>query len=110
MEEENRSAECIVISSDEESVDLEPSRSPSAPLTPGAQLDLDLNNWLGVREKEQAEEKHPSCLQDTSDSDSVMEVQHRDTWNRRPFPDAELAGNYIFFCTKLFFIAYLLWR
>lgn len=96
MEEDNSSVECIVISSDEELVDLELSLSPPAPLTPGAQLDLDLNDWLGVCEKEQMEEKHPSCLQDTSDSDSVMELQPRGTWNRQPFSDAELAGNFVF--------------
>ncbi|MEQ2179093.1 hypothetical protein GOODEAATRI_021078, partial [Goodea atripinnis] len=44
MEEEDaddRSEECIVISSDEDLMELELSVTPTAPLTPGAQLDLD---------------------------------------------------------------------
>ncbi|XP_037831782.1 histone-lysine N-methyltransferase SETD1B-A [Kryptolebias marmoratus] len=94
MEEDNedsRSVECIVISSDEESVELELPLSPSAPLTPGAQLDFDLNDWLDGCEREQTEETHPSCLQDTSDSDSVMELQPSETWRRLSFSDFELS-------------------
>nr|XP_057925999.1 histone-lysine N-methyltransferase SETD1B-A-like isoform X2 [Doryrhamphus excisus] len=37
--------DCIVLSSDEESMELEPPVTPSAPLTPGAQLELILEDW-----------------------------------------------------------------
>ncbi|XP_013862650.1 histone-lysine N-methyltransferase SETD1B-A [Austrofundulus limnaeus] len=82
--EDNRSVECIVISSDEESVPP----SPSAPLTPGAQLELELTHWLDVCEREQTETDHPSCLRDTRDS--VTELQPSETWNRQSFSDVEL--------------------
>lgn len=41
------SQECITISSDEESMELELPTTPSAPLTPGAQLELCAQHWLG---------------------------------------------------------------
>ncbi|XP_036000431.1 histone-lysine N-methyltransferase SETD1B-A [Fundulus heteroclitus] len=63
---DDRREECIVISSDEDSVELELSVSPTAPLTPGAQLDLDL----------EAEENFAACLQEISDVDSMVEL-HR---------------------------------
>lgn len=81
--EDNRSVECIVISSDEESVPP----SPSAPLTPGAQLELELNDWLDVCGRGQTETNHPS------DSDSVMELRPSEAWNRQSFSDVELAGD-----------------
>lgn len=41
------SEECITISSDEESMELELPATPSAPLTPGAQLELCAQHWSG---------------------------------------------------------------
>ncbi|XP_032433451.1 histone-lysine N-methyltransferase SETD1B-A-like [Xiphophorus hellerii] len=69
QEEDDRSDDkCIVISSDEESVELELIVTPSAPLTPGAQLELDLEDWLESRRRDQME-------QNCSDVDSMVELQ-----------------------------------
>lgn len=76
--EDDGSAECIVISSDEESMELEPPVTPSAPLTPGAQLELelDLQDWPAPFHREETEENHyTSCQQDTCDLDAIMELQ-----------------------------------
>ncbi|XP_042343720.1 histone-lysine N-methyltransferase SETD1B-A-like [Plectropomus leopardus] len=72
MEEDgDRSGECIVISSDEESMELEPPVTPSAPLTPGAQLD-----WADPFHREGTEEnQYASCQRDTCDLDVTMELQ-----------------------------------
>ncbi|MED6244199.1 hypothetical protein ATANTOWER_030901 [Ataeniobius toweri] len=84
MEEEDaddRSEECIVISSDEDLMELELSVTPTAPLTPGAQLDLD---WLESCHRAQTGENCPACLHENSDVDSMVELQHCDS------PDLEL--------------------
>ncbi|XP_070820831.1 histone-lysine N-methyltransferase SETD1B-A-like [Chaetodon trifascialis] len=74
--EEDTSGECIVISSDEESMELEPPVTPLAPLTPGAQLELDLQDWSAPSHMEDAEEnQYASCQQDTCDMDAMMELQ-----------------------------------
>ncbi|XP_027133714.1 histone-lysine N-methyltransferase SETD1B-A [Larimichthys crocea] len=80
--EDDGSAECIVISSDEESMELEPPVTPSAPLTPGAQLELELElelelqDWPAPFHREETEENHyTSCQQDTCDLDAIMELQ-----------------------------------
>nr|XP_020446083.1 histone-lysine N-methyltransferase SETD1B-like [Monopterus albus] len=75
MEEDskdNRSDVCIVISSDEESVELEPPLTPSAPLTPGAQLGLGHQDWSDPFHREETEENQ---YQDTCDLDAMMELQ-----------------------------------
>ncbi|KAM3611138.1 uncharacterized protein V6R79_013970 [Siganus canaliculatus] len=76
MEEDGGSRECIVISSDEESMELEPPATPSAPLTPGAQLDLVLQDWLAPFKGEETEENQfgPS-QEDPCDVDGDMELQ-----------------------------------
>ncbi|KAM4745808.1 histone-lysine N-methyltransferase SETD1B-A-like [Anableps anableps] len=73
---DDRRGECIVISSDEESVELDLSVTPTAPLTPGAQLDLDLEDWLESCRKDQPEETYTARLQESSDVDSMVELQH----------------------------------
>ncbi|KAM7416241.1 hypothetical protein PAMA_018355 [Pampus argenteus] len=54
--EEGRSGECIVISSDEELMELEPPVTPSAPLTPGSQLEQELQDWSDPFCSEEPEE------------------------------------------------------
>lgn len=75
-EDDGRSDECIVISSDEESMELESPVTPSAPLTPGAQLELDLQDWSDSFHREETEEnQYTFCQQDTCDLDVMMELQ-----------------------------------
>ena len=73
---ETRSIDCVVISSDEESMELEPPATPSAPLTPGAQLDLDLREWSerDLREAPGGGQRAISHC-DTSELDIAMEFQ-----------------------------------
>lgn len=74
--EDDRSGECIVISSDEESMELEPPVTPSAPLTPGAQLELGLQDWSDPFHREETEDNQYSCCQqDTCGLDATMELQ-----------------------------------
>ncbi|XP_071374935.1 histone-lysine N-methyltransferase SETD1B-like, partial [Centroberyx affinis] len=81
---EARSVECVVISSDEESMELEPPVTPSAPLTPGAQLELelDLQDWSeGAHGEEPEEDRYTSCQHDPRDLDAMMEFrtsEHQD--------------------------------
>lgn len=79
MEEESEddmSGECIVISSDEESMELESPVTPSAPLTPGAQLELILQDWSAPFHREETEEnQYTPCRQDTCDLDAMIELQ-----------------------------------
>lgn len=75
MEDERQgddiSGECIVVSSDEESMELEPPVTPSAPLTPGAQLELCMHHWSG---QETEVNQYSSCRQDTCELDNIMEL------------------------------------
>ncbi|XP_028269644.1 histone-lysine N-methyltransferase SETD1B-A-like [Parambassis ranga] len=74
--EDNRSEKCIVISSDEETMELEPPLTPSAPLTPGAQLDLDLQNWTDLFERKEKEgNSDTSCDPESYNLDVMMELQ-----------------------------------
>lgn len=54
MQEERRdedgSDDCIIVSSDEESMQMEAPKTPLAPLTPGAELDPCLATWLHVED------------------------------------------------------------
>ncbi|XP_035513613.1 histone-lysine N-methyltransferase SETD1B-A-like [Morone saxatilis] len=80
--EDNGSGECIVISSDEESMELEPPVTPSAPLTPGAQLELDLQDWSAPFHREETEEnQYTSSQQDSCDLDPLMELQTSEPQN-----------------------------
>ncbi|XP_034396703.1 histone-lysine N-methyltransferase SETD1B-A-like [Cyclopterus lumpus] len=97
MEEDSRSRVCIVISSDEESMELELPVTPPAPLTPGAQLELGLQDWSDPFHKEETEEnQYTSCQQDSCDSDIMIELQTSEPHNHlRPLspigrPAAEL--------------------
>lgn len=75
--EDSSSGECLIISSDEELLELEPPITPSAPLTPGAQLEVYLQGWSGSFQQEENWVNHyTSCLQDTCDLDTVTELQH----------------------------------
>uniref|UniRef100_A0A7N8XPE1 Histone-lysine N-methyltransferase SETD1B-like n=1 Tax=Mastacembelus armatus TaxID=205130 RepID=A0A7N8XPE1_9TELE len=74
--EDNRSDECVVISSDEESMELDPPLTPSAPLTPGAQLGLGLQDWSDLFQRGKTNEnQYTPCLQDTYHLDCIMELQ-----------------------------------
>ncbi|XP_054630141.1 histone-lysine N-methyltransferase SETD1B-A-like [Dunckerocampus dactyliophorus] len=53
---------CVVLSSDEETMELEPPVTPSAPLTPGTQLELILEEWSD--NSEEAEVNHCMHQQD----------------------------------------------
>ncbi|XP_034546920.1 histone-lysine N-methyltransferase SETD1B-like isoform X2 [Notolabrus celidotus] len=73
---EDRSDDCIIISSDEESMELESPVTLTAPLTPGAQLDLDLQEWSTPSYMEETEEnQYTSCQEDICDLDAIMELQ-----------------------------------
>ncbi|TNN86481.1 Histone-lysine N-methyltransferase SETD1B-A [Liparis tanakae] len=94
MEEDSRSRACIVISSDEESMELEPPVTPPAPLTPGAQLELGLQDWSDPFYKEPEENQYTSCQRDACDSDLTTELHTSEPHNRlrppSPIGPAEL--------------------
>lgn len=68
--EDDNSRECIVLSSDDESMELERPVTPIAPLTPGAELELCMQDWSGT------------CQQDTCDLDIIMELQTSEPQDR----------------------------
>lgn len=73
------SGECIVVSSDEESMELEPPVTPSAPLTPGAQLELCMHHCSG---QETEVNQNTSCRRDTCELDNITELhidEHQET-------------------------------
>lgn len=65
--EDDNSRECIILSSDEESMELERPITPIAPLTPGAELELCMQDWSGTF--------HRTCQQDACDLDIITELQ-----------------------------------
>lgn len=78
MQEEQRadgsSDDCIIVSSDEEWMQMEAPITPLAPLTPGAELDPGLANWSGpFQVVEDTEDNH--CQQDTCELDCVGALQ-----------------------------------
>lgn len=94
MEEDNedsRGVECIVISSDEEPMELEPPLN--SPLTPGAQLDLGLQHWSDAFQREEREEdQYTSHHQDICDMDALMELQAREPRDLQPPSPLRLPG------------------
>lgn len=70
------SDDCIIVSSDEESMQMETPMTPLAPLTPGAELDPCLPKWPGPFQVEATEDSH--CPQDACDLDYVRARQSRD--------------------------------
>lgn len=89
---EDECEECIVISSDEDSDETEPPATPSTPLTPGSQMDLELQNWLDMCE--QTEENHASCQLDFCTLDAMMSLQSSETQNVYHMSPVGLAGKF----------------
>ncbi|XP_022608437.1 histone-lysine N-methyltransferase SETD1B-A-like [Seriola dumerili] len=84
-DEDDRSVECIVILSDEESMELGPPLNSAAPLTPGAQLDLCMQDWSDPFQRgEREESQYTSCQQHTCDMDALMELQPREPQDLQP--------------------------
>ncbi|XP_040010654.1 histone-lysine N-methyltransferase SETD1B-like [Xiphias gladius] len=83
-DEDNRSDQCIVITSDEESVELEPPLNSSGPLTPGAQLDLCKQAWSDPFQREERENQYTPCQQDTCDLGALMELQSSEPQDLQP--------------------------
>ena len=81
VEEDNRNT-CIIVSSDEESMELEHSIIPSAPLTPGSQLEQCLQNFSGPYSREEIDTKHYTYYkQDSYDFDAIMKLQSSNPQN-----------------------------
>ncbi|KAM8885096.1 histone-lysine N-methyltransferase SETD1B-A-like [Spinachia spinachia] len=86
-EEADRSGVCIVISSDEESMELEPPVTPSAPFTPSARLDLGLQDWSDPDHDEETEENpERSCQRGTFHLDVMMDLQTSGARRNSPRP------------------------
>lgn len=87
MQEEQRrdgsSDDCILVLSDEESMQMETPATPVAPRTPGAELDPCLPNWAGPFHVEDTEDgpcqRHTCQLQSGSalQSKDYQESPHR---------------------------------
>lgn len=69
------SQECITISSDEESMELELPSTPSAPLTPGAQLELCAQHWS---EQEAEVNQHSADPLETCELDKIIKLHDVD--------------------------------
>ncbi|KAK2837545.1 hypothetical protein Q5P01_014757 [Channa striata] len=75
--DDSKSDDCIVISSDEESMEYERPLNLSAPLTPGAQLDLALQEWSDPFHNVETEENpYTSHQRDICDIEAMMELQN----------------------------------
>lgn len=82
-------------------MEYEPPRTPSAPLTPGAQLDLSLQDWSEqFHEEETKENQDISCQQDICVLDAMMDVQNSEHRDLQPPSPIGIPG-YMFsmFCT-----------
>ncbi|XP_056889038.1 histone-lysine N-methyltransferase SETD1B-like [Takifugu flavidus] len=101
MQEEQRaddsSEDCIIVSSDDESMLIEAPMTPLAPLTPGAELDLCLENWSGPFDAEDPEDgRCNSCQHDICELDPVSGFQNSDSPEYAPsqplvgFPELDL--------------------
>lgn len=89
MQEEQRaddsSDDCIIVSSDDEPMQIEAPVTPLAPLTPGAELDLCLQNWSGPSDAEDPKDGHfSSCQHDICELDSVGAFQRSDSQEYAP--------------------------
>lgn len=73
VEKQDESQECITISSDEESMELELPATPSAPLTPGAQLELCVQHWSG---QEAEGNQHGAGLHETHELDDIIKLHN----------------------------------
>lgn len=89
-DEDDRSAECIMISSDEELMELEPPTTSSAPHTPGSQLELGLQDWLDPFCREEPEENQYTGQQGL---DIMMELQTREPQDLHPPSPIGLSGH-----------------
>ncbi|XP_040928361.1 histone-lysine N-methyltransferase SETD1B-A-like [Betta splendens] len=88
---DHASVECIVISSDEESMEYESPHTPSAPLTPGAQLDLGLQGWSDPFHKDQTKERQSSCChRDICEVDVMMDLHDSEPQDLQPPSPVEL--------------------
>ncbi|KAG7490234.1 histone-lysine N-methyltransferase SETD1B-A-like [Solea senegalensis] len=76
-DDEEDDGSCIVISSEDESMELEPPlHSSAAPLTPGALLDLCLQDVSHTfRRRQHDENRYPSCPHDTRHLQDLMDPQ-----------------------------------
>ncbi|XP_029365719.1 histone-lysine N-methyltransferase SETD1B-like [Echeneis naucrates] len=76
-DEDTRSDKCVVISSDEESMEHEPPLIASAPLTPGAHLDLCIQDWSSP-------DQYTTGQQDICDMDVLLRLQPREPQDLQP--------------------------
>lgn len=92
--EDNRSDECIVISSDEESMEYESPLTPPAPLTPGAQLDLGMQDWSDPFHKEETKEnQYNSCQRAICGLDVMIDLQNSEPQDLQPPSPIGLPGD-----------------
>lgn len=83
--EDHRSVEYVVISSDEEAMEYEAPHTPSAPLTPGAQLDVDPQDWSNSFDKADTKENQSSFRRrDICDLHVRMDLQNSEPQDLQP--------------------------
>lgn len=92
--EDSRSVECVVLSSDEEYMELEPPATPSGPLTPGAQLELGLQDWSDPFDREDCQYK--PCQHEPFNMDAMMELQTSEPQDHLLAPSPIGLPGYIF--------------
>lgn len=92
-DEDKRTAECIVISSDDESMELELPQTPPAPLTPGAELELDLPDWSDSFHRGETDgNENTPCRQDTCDVGVMMDFEMTKSLDVHPPSPLRIAG------------------